>query len=258
MRARVINLLFIPFSFGTIFANSELRVKALQGNTDSQLRLAFLALNESPPDFQKTKQWLEMAAVRGNSNACYMLGVLNSSKIATPINNEKAKVWWHKGASLGDKMCMERLVRTLYEEKNYLQSKAILDLMIEAGKFDKFTKVWEVKPEFIDLDLEELSACTKDMRIKWEFYRQTPTQDPFAINKSVESLTLKNGEEFKGRTINGIPNGFGSLKKSGNRLYIGNFENGKPHGYGTLFNSDGLISFQGLWKKGTPIMKSSL
>ena len=41
----------------------------------------------------------------------------------------------------------------------------------------------------------------------------------------------------------------GSIKKSGNRLYIGNFENGKPHGYGTLFNSDGLISFQGLLEK---------
>ena len=58
MRARLIKLLFIPFSFGTIFANSELRVKALQGNTDSQLRLAFLALNESPPDFQKLNNGL--------------------------------------------------------------------------------------------------------------------------------------------------------------------------------------------------------
>ena len=255
MRARFIKLLFIPLSFGTIFANSELRVKALQGNTDSQLRLAFLALNESPPDFQKTKQWLEMAAVRGNSHACYMLGVLNSSQTATPTNNEKAKVWWHRGASLGDKMCMERLIEALYLEKNYLQSKVILDLMSEEGKFDKFTKVWEAKPEFSNLDLKELSACTKDMRKKWEFYRQTPTQDPFARNKSVESITLKNGERFKGRALNGIPNGFGSIKKSGNGLYLGNFENGKPHGYGTLFNSDGLISFQGLWEKGTPIMK---
>ena len=255
MRGRFTKLLFIPLSFGTIFSKSEIRVKALQGNTDSQLRLALSALNESPPDFQKTKQWLQMAAVRGNSHACYMLGVLNSSKTDSPRNNEKAKVWLHRGASLGDKTCMERLVKILYEEKNYLQSKVILDLMSEEGKFDKFTNLWVAKPEFVDLDLEELTACTNDMKKKWEFYRQTPTQDPFARNKSVEILTLKNGERFEGSSLNGIPNGFGSIKKSGNRLYLGNFENGIPHGYGTLFNSDGLITFQGLWQKGTPILK---
>ena len=252
MKIRFIKLLLFQLTFAPIFSNSEIQVKALKGDTHSQVRLALSALNESPPDFQKVKQWLEMAGVRGNSQACYMLGVLNSSTMVNPRNNSIAKVWWHIGASLGNKMCMKRLVETLYSEKKYLQSKAILDF-IGDKKFHKFTKAWEAKPEFLDLDLERLNDCSREMIIKWEFYKQLPIQDPFDINRTVESFTLEDKEHFQGVTIDGIPNGFGSIKKFGNRLYLGNFEDGKPHGYGTLYKSDGLISFQGLWKKGVPL-----
>ena len=57
----------------------------------------------------------------------HYMRVLNSSK-PHPRNNEKAKVWLHRGASHGDNVW--KAVKILYEEKNY-QSKVILDLMSE-------------------------------------------------------------------------------------------------------------------------------
>ena len=63
---------------------------------------------------------------------------------------------------------------------------------------------------------------------------------------------LEDGSTYQGKILDGKPHGFGKKLTYDGQLYIGDFYQGNENGYGTLFSKKGTISYQGLWKEGSP------
>jgi hypothetical protein len=64
---------------------------------------------------------------------------------------------------------------------------------------------------------------------------------------------LANGDSYRGEIEDNLPNGFGERISQSGKIYQGSFKNGLEDGLGTLFSADGLITYQGLWRKGNPV-----
>ena len=70
--------------------------------------------------------------------------------------------------------------------------------------------------------------------------------------KSTDQIVLEDGSTYQGKILDGKPHGFGKKRTYDGQLYIGDFHQGNENGYGTLFSKKGTISYQGLWKEGSP------
>ena len=65
---------YLQFSTFLLCAEHPLKLKALKGHIESQLRLGFTQVNMTPANWSEAIFWFGMAADRGDGKACYWLG----------------------------------------------------------------------------------------------------------------------------------------------------------------------------------------
>ena len=62
------------------------------------------------------------------------------------------------------------------------------------------------------------------------------------------TYTWTNGDVYVGQYVNGERTGQGTYTFANGNKYVGQFKDNKYDGFGTLYNSDGSIRQQGIWK----------
>ena len=74
------------------------------------------------------------------------------------------------------------------------------------------------------------------------------------LENPIKKIGLENGFTYWGENKNGIPHGYGKKMLGQVATFQGEFNMGVEQGYGTSFDKDGLISFQGQWNDGVPLI----
>ena len=66
-----------------------------------------------------------------------------------------------------------------------------------------------------------------------------------------------NGEMHVGQWIDGKPNGYGTRTFPSGSKYVGAFKDGNYNGFGTLYNANGSINQQGVWRANALVQAQS-
>jgi len=86
------------------------------GHAEGQYAMGFILYHHSPRNFFTTHKvyaeafdWWQKAAVQGNSNAQYMLGIFYQYAICRPYDGTEARKWFERAASSGHSLAIKRL-----------------------------------------------------------------------------------------------------------------------------------------------------
>lgn len=245
-------LYFLLFSFSAIVISfgENLAEKALNGDNTAQIRLALQAISKTPPLWQEARNWLEMAAHAGNSDACYWLGLFEIKGWGKPTNIDRATYWWNRGASLGNMKCFEEMISHFSQENKRTEEIAWLELLMEIDPShplaQKLSALNTTDPNILD----KIAPKKESIRSAWVIQKNSHTQSIKTTKKS-KKIDLSNNLIFEGIVNGDYPDGYGRLRKKEGDTFYGNFKNGKPDGFGTLIDRDGSI-LQATWNKGVP------
>ena len=228
-----------------------LKSKALEGHAFAQVQLGVHFSGGPHKDDREALYWMTMAARQDIPLACRYLGYAYLDGKGTAGNAHLAEKWFTKGALKGDTLSMIGLADSLSIRKKPIESVAWLQLADELSAPQAKWRLDKILPTLNDKEKKKVSQEVD--RLKATISKSPTTPSPTLFEKKKHRLVLSNGDSYRGEIENNLPNGFGErLSKSG-KIYHGSFKNGLEDGFGTLFSADGLITYQGLWRKGNPV-----
>jgi hypothetical protein len=94
-----------------------------------------------------------------------------------------------------------------------------------------------------------------EIKNSWLVKNESPILDPITKVPEFRSITLSNGNHYKGYISRDKPHGYGMVRSNDGETYFGYFKNGRMHGPGQQFSRGGHIIFKGHWSKGKPLIK---
>ena len=230
---------------------SGVKIAALEGDAKAQVTLGFIYSRGINKDEREALYWMTMAARQGVPLACRFLGYAYLDGKGTAGNAFLAEKWFTKGALKGDTLSMIGLSDTLIIRKKKVDSVAWLEL---ASKLSEHKAKWRLDKILPTLNDEEKKKISEKAETLKRTLSQSPTTPaPELFEKKKHRLVLANGDTYRGHVENNLPNGFGERISLSGKTYQGTFNNGLEDGFGTLFSPNGLILYQGLWRKGSPV-----
>jgi hypothetical protein len=244
-------LCFICFSsFGYPLT---LKQKALTGDTGAQIRLAFIYMNQTPSDWVQSKFWFQMASDREQAIPCFWLGHIYQNGLGTPINLAKSIYFYEKGASLKSTDCSKALALLYNKQMRFIDANAWKIIHLDSTKDLSDESILTTIASLDTFEKEEAKLLAAEIRSSWLIQNESTILDPTTKAPKFRSITLSNGNDYKGYIFKGIPNGYGMVKSNSGGTYFGYFKNGRMHGSGQQFSSDGKIIFKGHWSNGIPV-----
>ena len=230
---------------------SDFKTEALEGSANAQVTLGVHFSRGPHKDDREALYWMTMAARQDVPLACRYLGYAYLDGKGTAGNAHIAEKWFTKGALKGDTLSMVGLADTLNIRKKPIESVVWLQLAHGLAEPQAKWRLDKLLPTLKDKDKKNISQELDRLKATLSKIPTIPVPNPFVKKK--HRLVLSNGDSYRGQIENNLPNGFGErLSKSG-KIYHGSFKNGLEDGFGTLFSADGLITYQGLWRKGNPV-----
>ena len=231
----------------------DLKLKALEGHALSQLKLGFHFSRGDQKDEKEAVYWMTMAARQEIPMACRYLGFAYLEGKGTAGNAFLAEKWFRKGANKRDTLSMIGLADTLIILKKPIESVAWLKLAEELSEPQAKWRLEKVLPTLKEEEKKQVISTVDHLRATLSTSSGTPTPDK--SRKKKKRLTLSNGDSYHGEIENNEPHGFGERVSKTGKIYQGAFIGGLEDGYGILFSQDGVITYQGLWRKGSPVNK---
>lgn len=231
----------------------DLKLKALEGHALSQLKLGFHFSRGDQKDEKEAVYWMTMAARQKIPMACRYLGFAYLEGKGTAGNAFLAEKWFRKGANKRDTLSMIGLADTLIILKKPIESVAWLKLAEELSEPQAKWRLEKVLPTLKGEEKKQVISTVDRLRATLSSSPGTPTPEK-SLNKK-RRLTLANGDSYHGEIEKNEPHGFGERLSQSGKIYQGAFKNGLEDGFGTLFSKDGVITYQGLWRKGSPVNK---
>lgn len=230
-----------------------LKLKALEGHALSQVKLGFHFSRGDQKNEKEAVYWMTMAARQEIPTACRYLGFAYLEGKGTAGNAFLAEKWFIKGANKRDTLSMIGLADTLIILKKPIESVAWLKLAEEHSEPLAKWRLEKVLPTLKEEEKKQVISTVDRLRATLSTTSGTPTPDKSP--KKEKRLTLSNGDSYHGEIENNEPHGFGERVSKSGKIYQGAFKGGLEDGYGILFSRDGIITYQGLWRKGSPVNK---
>lgn len=231
----------------------DLKLKALEGHAWSQVKLGFHFSRGSQKDEKEAVYWMKMAARQEIPMACRYLGFAYLEGKGTAGNAFLAEKWFRKGAYMKDTLSMIGLADALTILKKPIESVAWLRLAEELSEPQAKWRLEKALPSLKEEEKKQVISTVDRLRATLSSSTGTPTPDKF--RKKKKRLTLVNGDSYHGEIENNEPHGFGERLSKNGKIYQGSFKNGLEDGFGTLFSQNGVITYQGLWREGSPVDK---
>ena len=231
----------------------DLKLKALEGHALSQVKLGFHFSRGGQKNEKEAVYWMTMAARQEIPTACRYLGFAYLEGKGTARNAFLAEKWFIKGANKRDTLSMIGLADTLIILKKPIESVAWLKLAEELSEPQAKWRLEKVLPTLKEEEKRQVISTVDHLRATLSTSSGTPTPDK--SRKKKKRLTLSNGDSYHGEIENNEPHGFGERVSKSGKIYQGAFKGGLEDGYGILFSQDGIITYQGLWRKGSPVNK---
>jgi len=232
-----------------------LKQKALRGDTGAQIRLAFIYMNQTPSDWVQSKFWFQMASDREQAIPCFWLGHIYQNGLGTPINLAKSIYFYEKGASLKSTDCSKALALLYNKQMRFIDANAWKIIHLDSTKDLSDESILTTIASLDTFEKEEAKLLAAEIRSSWLIQNESTILDPTTKAPKFRSITLSNGNDYKGYIFKGIPNGYGMVKSNSGETYFGYFKNGRMHGLGQQFSSDGKIIFKGHWSNGIPVTR---
>ena len=230
---------------------SDFKTAALEGNINAQVTLGFAYSRGPKKDEREALYWMTMAARQDVPLACRYLGYAYLDGKGTAGNALLAEKWFTKGALKGDTLSMIGLADALGIRKKPIESVAWLLLAGDLSEPQAQWRLDRVLPTLDDKEREKIYQ--KVARLKATLVKLPASPSAKLFEKKKNRLSLANGDSYRGQIENNLPHGFGERISKSGKIYQGSFKNGLEDGFGTLFSADGLIIYQGLWRKGNPV-----
>ena len=245
-------ILYLQFSTFLLSAERPLKLKALHGHIESQLRLGFSHVNMTPANWSEAIFWFGMAADREDAKACNWLGFAYENGLGTIKNYERAIYYYQRGASLGSMECAKSLAVLFDKNKNYVEANAWKIIYKEnSNRIKSHPGLSRIKKLSVR-DLEFAIELASEIQKSWNVKTVSPILDPLTEPPRFGSIQLRNGSDYTGILLKEQPEGYGSIRSGSGETYYGYFKNGQKNGYGTAIGSDGKIVFEGTWINGVP------
>lgn len=232
-----------------------LKQKALRGDTGAQIRLAFIYMNQTPSDWVQSKFWFQMASDRKQAIPCFWLGHIYQNGLGTPVNLSKSIYFYEKGASLKSTDCLKALAYLYDKQFRHLEANAWKIIYLESSKHHADRSSLDNIGSLSSLEHQEAKLLATEIKNSWLVKDESPILDPMTRAPEFQSITLGNGNHYKGYIFRDKPHGYGMVKSNNGETYFGYFKNGRMHGPGQQFSRDGQIIFKGHWSKGKPLIK---
>ena len=247
---------FLSLICGNLYSSPfHLKQKALRGDVNAQVRLAFIYVNKKPTEWNRANYWFQQASERDQTEACFWLGHIFQHGLGTPLNLSKSIYFYEKGASLGSTDCSKALAYLHDKQFRHLEANAWKIIYLESSKHHADRSSLDSIESLGSLKHQQAKLLAAEIKNSWLIKNESPILDPKAKAPIFGDFTLKNGTVYKGSILKGKPHGYGMKKSSGGESYFGYFKDGRMHGSGTLFTSDGQIIFKGGWSDGVPLPK---
>ena len=247
---------FLSLICGNLYSSSvNLKQKALRGDVNAQVRLAFIYVNKKPTEWNRANYWFQQASEQDQTDACFWLGHIFQHGLGTPLNLSKSIYFYEKGASLGSTDCSKALALLYQKQFKMIQSHAWKIIYLDALNDHLGQSALDIILPLSSFEMEEAKLLATEIKRSWLVKTESPILDPKTKAPIFGDFTLKNGTVYKGSILKGKPHGYGMKKSSGGESYFGYFKDGRMHGSGTLFTSDGQIIFKGGWSDGVPLPK---
>lgn len=227
---------------------------AQQGNTKAQFYFAQLCYSDSSTKEKQALYWIKSMGSQGNALACQYTARAYWKGLGTSKNSLKAKDWFLKAYAMGDPDSLSFLGKVLEEDQKPLEAVAAYELAYQKYK----SKEAGYRLKEIKSNLTTISEDTIAEKISILRQRVSEINDSSLATKqrdkikSTVRIVLEDGSTYQGKILDGKPHGYGKKLTYDGQLYIGDFHQGIENGYGTLFSKKGTISYQGLWKEGSP------
>jgi len=248
-------IFFLFHSAPKSFAHEKLSIQALRGDENAQFLLGQIHLFGDEPDYQEALIWLTKAAKQGNAVACKQLGRAFSLGLGTPRNLSRAVHWYQRGAKAGSPDSLFSLYLLHKENEALAKAGAALSLALKQKNNQRWKAILDKLTN--NLSISEIADMETEVSHLKDALEELPNftkEKPLLKQSRIERLNFPNGAEYKGQTRNGLAHGFGRKSKQNGASYFGCFENGLPHGYGQAFDQKGLLTFEGAWIGGKPLV----
>ncbi|MBU63606.1 MAG: hypothetical protein CMI26_14000 [Opitutae bacterium] len=249
--------LFLFSSLGITFLNAndpndlgKIKLKALRGDPDSQLRLGFhySTANKNPLE---SFFWYEKAAKAGLASACHYVARAYATGRGTPLNLDLAKVWYEKAALRGIGTAMGKLGDLISIDDGNITSDALAHAWYVLAIEHQET-AWTERRDRLAMAMSEKTLELARKRVEEIKAKMLSPQErrqlPPSPTKKRGEYHFQNGQKYFGDLKNELPHGYGHIQSLEGGRFFGEFKQGKPYGYGTHFSAQGLIIFSGLWE----------
>ena len=248
--------LLSSFVFQHLYSSENLKLSAFDGNIGSQFKLGIIYKFGAKKDLQESYYWMKMAAKNNHPIASRYVGRAHLYGLGTSENIDLAKKWFLSSSKKGDALSMVGLAKCLEIEENWIESAAWFKL---ASKYGKKMAMQSFKSILSNLSEENLTLLDEVInKLESSITVTVPSKTTSELgHRPIQRIELVNGNSYWGNVLNGIPHGYGKKNSSFGTSYQGEFKNGMEDGYGTSFDQSGDITYQGIWKRGTPYLHKS-
>ena len=254
---KVIFGVFLYFHLSAILIGSynKLTSNALRGDSEAQIRIGFNYMNQTPSDWAHVMFWFQLASDREQAIPCFWLGHIYQNGLSTPVNLSKSIYFYEKGASLKSTDCSKALAYLYDKQFRHLEANAWKIIYLESSKHHADRSSLDNIGSLSSLEHQEAKLLAAEIKSSWLVKNESPILDPITKAPEFRSITLSNGNHYKGYIFRDKPHGYGMVKSNNGETYFGYFKNGRMHGPGQQFSRDGHIIFKGHWSKGKPLIK---
>lgn len=244
----VVSYCISPFLYSSDF----LKMFALKGNADAQLRLGFLYSKGDRQNLTEASYWMKMAANAGSPLACRYLGNAHLYGKGVSKSLELSKKWFLMSVQCGDKNSLRSLAACYEIENKWNKSLVWYQLARDSGDQTVESSIMRISELVNEKEKKLIPEMIKHS--KEEIGINTPLLSNGSKEETskVSQFKLNEGYSYWGESKNDIPHGYGKKKLGYKTIYQGEFMKGLEHGYGTSYDREGKISFQGKWVNGKP------
>ena len=249
--------LFILISFfNTAFSFnvSDKKILALKGDGNTQYQLGLYYQAGKDKDVIEAYYWMKMAAKQNHTKACRYLGRAHLYGKGTSSSIDLAKKWLLISSNQGNSNSMKDLGYCLELEDKWMESAAWYTTSHQHGSTGALTLLENVSQKLTQPQLEKLDLMVLKLQSSISPIKNSSLISIPRSENSIKRIELANGFSYWGESKSGQPHGYGKKMLGQVATFQGEFNMGVEHGYGTSFDKDGVISFQGQWNDGVPLI----
>lgn len=236
------------------FNLSEKKLLALKGDTNTQYQLGLYYQAGKNIDVIEAYYWMKMAAEKNHPSACRYMGRAHLYGKGTSSSIDLAKKWFLISSNQGNSDSMQDLGYCLELEGKWMESATWYKTSHQHGNKNAFTRLENISQNLTTSESKKLDLMVLKLQSYISAKKKSSVRSTPNFKNSIKRIELANGYSYWGESKSGRPHGYGKKMLGQVATFQGEFNMGVEHGYGTSFDKYGLISFQGQWNNGVPLV----